>query len=518
MRSARVAGAVCAVLVTGFVMLWALASLSWPFGLDQGIFAWVGDTIVRGGVPYRDAWEIKGPATHYLYALAQLLFGRDVWGLRVLDLALLAASGAAAFGLAGRDAQGAARRLAGATAAVFWILLYATGGYWHAAQPDGWAAMAWLGAAWAVARPRPSTAHWLVAGGLCGLSALLKPPFALFVGLLLLDRVWRADLAVALRAAPAALGGMLGVVALALLGFARAGALGDLIEVQLVFNPGLHPTAYRDLGPGEVAQSWLRWLAQPWAAAALGAGVVGVVVSWRSARADALLVAGWGLLAALLVTGQNQYFHYHFWPLLAALALGAGLVARRVSQLAPGLVRSALAAGLVASLLVAAWQPALWIRAATAALPGVEAARYERYRNGFGMGSYGFAAMEQIAARIRERTLPGDPILVWGFESGLYFLADRPASTRFGFLYPLVRGGGSDLESRYLREFAASLRERPPAYAVVFAQSYDEAALPEANRVALGSLWSLLERCYAVDEALASERLRAWARDPAKCR
>jgi len=511
----RVVRGLGAVVAVAFVILWALASLSWPFGLAQGIFAWVGDTIVRGGVPYRDAWEVKGPATHYLYALAQLLFGREVWGLRVLDLALLAASAAALCGLVGR---GDARRLAGATAAGFWILLYATGGYWHAAQPDGWAAMAWLGAAWAVARPAPSTVHWLIAGALCGLSALFKPPFASFVGLLLLDRVWRTDLSAALRAAPAALGGMLGVVALALLGFARAGALDDLIEVQFVFNPALHPTAYRDLGLGEVVHSWLRWLAHPWAAVALGTGVAGVAVSWRPARADALLLAGWGLLAALLVTGQNQYFHYHFWPLLAASALGAGLVARRISQLGPGTARSALRVGLGAALVVAAWQPAGSIRAATAALPGADTERYARYRAGFGMGSYGFAAMEQIAARIRERTRPGDPILVWGFESGLYFLADRPASTRFGFLYPLVRGGGSELESRYLREFVASLDERPPAYAVVFVQSYDEAELPEANRIALQSLWSLLERCYVIDEGLAGERLRAWARDPGKCR
>jgi hypothetical protein len=52
---------------------------------------------------------------------------------------------------------------------------------------------------------------------------------------------------------------------------------------------------------------------------------------------------------------------------------------------------------------------------------------------------------------------------------------------------------------------------------VVFTQSYDEAALPQANQAALAALWSLLERCYAVDEALVGERLRGWLRDPAKC-
>ena len=66
--------------------------------------------MLRGGWPYRDAWEIKGPATHFLYALAQALFGRDVWGLRVLDLALLAASAAAAYGWTARSAAAFAGR------------------------------------------------------------------------------------------------------------------------------------------------------------------------------------------------------------------------------------------------------------------------------------------------------------------------------------------------------------------------------------------------------------------------
>ena len=173
--------------------------------------------------------------------------------------------------------------------------------------------------------------------------------------------------------------------------------------------------------------------------------------------------------------------------------------------------RAAWLAWRAARLALPAWQPAWQVaRAAGAWRDGSpEAAR--RYRDSFGMGSYGFGAMERIAAHIRARTAPGDPILVWGFESGLYFLADRPASTRFGFLYPLVRGGGTPLEARYLAEFSASLQTNPPVYAVIFQQSYDEAALPAANREALGALWSLLERCYVLDASLAGERVRAFA-------
>ena len=41
---------------------WAVTSLFWPFGRDQRIFAWVGDVILAGGMPYRDAWEGQDPA------------------------------------------------------------------------------------------------------------------------------------------------------------------------------------------------------------------------------------------------------------------------------------------------------------------------------------------------------------------------------------------------------------------------------------------------------------------------
>jgi hypothetical protein len=55
---------------------WVVMSFTYPFGWDQGLFAWVGDAIVRGGLPYRDAWDFKGPLLYYVYALAQWLFRR----------------------------------------------------------------------------------------------------------------------------------------------------------------------------------------------------------------------------------------------------------------------------------------------------------------------------------------------------------------------------------------------------------------------------------------------------------
>ena len=127
------------------------------------------------------------------------------------------------------------------------------------------------------------------------------------------------------------------------------------------------------------------------------------------------------------------------------------------------------------------------------------------------MGSYGFATMRLIADQVRARTEPDDPILVWGFEAGLYPLAHRAPPTRFGFLYPLIRGGGSDLERAYLDEFRTAVDAKPPRYVLMFAQSLSQ-ELPAANRSLIADMDVWLRACYERDTSLSARKLTAWRR------
>ena len=49
-------------------------SLAQPLGADQGLYAYIGERILAGDIPYRDAWDQKPPAIHYTYAAL-----RAVW-------------------------------------------------------------------------------------------------------------------------------------------------------------------------------------------------------------------------------------------------------------------------------------------------------------------------------------------------------------------------------------------------------------------------------------------------------
>ena len=50
---------------------------------DEGSYGFIAKEILRGGIPYRDAIEMKPPGVFYLYALAIKLFGATVTGLRI---------------------------------------------------------------------------------------------------------------------------------------------------------------------------------------------------------------------------------------------------------------------------------------------------------------------------------------------------------------------------------------------------------------------------------------------------
>lgn len=55
-------------------------------GRDSGIFAYVGKTILDGGVPYVDAWDNKTPMVYYINALAFSLFGINLWALWLIQM------------------------------------------------------------------------------------------------------------------------------------------------------------------------------------------------------------------------------------------------------------------------------------------------------------------------------------------------------------------------------------------------------------------------------------------------
>ena len=95
-----------------------LPSLAQPMGADQGLYAYVGERILAGDLPYRDAWDQKPPAIHFTYALLRAVWKSDA----VIAAADVVAAGCVAglFYLLGAALAG---RAVGTTSALLFLLL-----------------------------------------------------------------------------------------------------------------------------------------------------------------------------------------------------------------------------------------------------------------------------------------------------------------------------------------------------------------------------------------------------------
>ncbi|MEO6222669.1 MAG: hypothetical protein ABIP90_05420, partial [Vicinamibacterales bacterium] len=174
---------------------------------------------------------------------------------------------------------------------------------------------------------------------------------------------------------------------------------------------------------------------------------------------------------------QGTFAGYHYLPGMALGSILVGDVFATVSHWAsrrfgvPGTTRGQPAQLVMAGLLLAAAAPVYMWDAPfrdLATLQFLKPPRPLEFRNNT---VFDYTESYDVAAYLRERTLPNEPVQVWGYESLVYYLADRPAASRFQMTHPLVmRVPGEPLtpmQQRWRGEFVADIGRRRPAYVAV---------------------------------------------------
>jgi len=525
------------LLLAGFLALAALylpVSLLWPMGRDQGIFAWAGDVICRGGVPYRDAWEQKGPAAHYTYAAAQRLFGHHQWAVRVFDYVFVAAGAAGAWLLAARwrrDERNPANpaSIAGVTAAVLFWLWYGGIGYWSTAQPDGWIAVLQVLAVAAVATlPRAGPA---AAGFLVGICCLYKPHYGIFLPALLPPLWCKPTVSTALRLRKTVTMAAAFCLPLALTAawFWHRGALRDLFQCLFVFNWEAHLAA-EPLSAGQaihrlgefffsvVPDYW-----DPRVAPAFPLVVLGFCSIWRNARPWFWTALAWLALDLAAVVAQGKYFGYHWKPLYGPLAVAAGVGAERARlwllqtarpKFLPAPATRAAACLAILLLGLPLWRP-MQARLTTCAQDLLVKHSWDAYYRRFGgynSGHFSLRGEWEVADYLKAHTRPDDRVLVWGFDPSINFFADRQTPTRFGFNLPLTRDPPHPYQTAWRREFLDDLKRTPPAYVAVVDMDTNE-LMNKTSRQLLAEFPDfdrLLRENYAPETTI--ERYELWRR------
>jgi hypothetical protein len=489
LHRALLAGLAVLVLVLG------VASLGWPFSWDHGVFAWIGDTILRGGMPYRDAWDVKGPLTFYVFAAVERLTGTGMVGIRAFDLLMLALGVGAAATVARRIGGPGVGAYVGLGVA----LQYLGAGYFETAQPDGWAAfLVVLGLLPIVGGDESRTEPWRAATSalLLGTCVLLKPVYGIFgaapAAYILLGR----DLKPGAKARGMGLVvltfGLPAVVCAAWFGV--RGALPSLVETYLHFNlrQASVPIPGIDTSLGAALQRFVRRLAGTPVLLAEGAAALFALPALRTHRRSVLILFLTVLAALFAVYVQQRYWNrYHWHVVYLTLGVAAGIGLGRLwhrpaasGQRAPLRVLAAALGMLLLAFLLpqTVGEAGRWLGWRVGR---ISRARYEApFRHA--TLSWTFGDSRRLAAWLAAHTDPGDRIFVWS-DPLVYYLSGRRAVGRLGFHVPVTAAVLLPEHRRYRAEMLSDLDRHPPRYVALARRTLEPAdSINEAN---IGQRW-----------------------------
>lgn len=484
---ARIAERRVDLVLTLFGALFGWASLTYPFGRDQGLYYYVGrEWALRGSIPYRDVFDHKTPGIYFVHGVCVTIFGETFWGIRLADLLAVLALGwvAGAIVSSARDTRHVPLRGLGAFAAsvqFFGFLDFKT-----TCEAEVWIALAILGAI-ALARSRFGTARSdraarFASGALAGVALVMKPSAAPMVLVVVALIVWDARRAIRKVAGALLLfsAGAAGLLGLVLLYFLAHGALQPAYEIVVEANQLYVSDGNAGLKPDlmEHTKIFFEWHRPGSYALTLLLAVAFVRASVHK-DLDAL---GSHVLAVLLcstawasVVLQGKYFHGHWGVMVAGttvavLSVTADAVkvlpARATRWIAPA--SCAVCAALYATTGDRFTNYKVVNRAAFGWVTG-KISRDEftsHFDESFASGAV--SVNEACGRWLRDHTSASDFIAVRGFQPQVYATARRRYPGRLFWTVFVLGPGGAARRAQWLEEDRRLLAANPPKYAATF--------------------------------------------------
>lgn len=479
------------VVLGGLAVLVGSASLTFPFGRDQGLYYYVArEWVRRGAVPYRDVLDHKTPGIYVLHALSILVFGENMWGIRVLDLLAVLALG----WLAARAVVSRAKRIpegvVGLSLLSSSILFFGFMNWWDTAQSEVWYGTLGIASSVSVWHITRESRAQVLGGILAGLAFAMKPPAVWFVLLALAVMLVRVRENPEKRARRSALGilrfGLGAATPLVLLAayFGAHHALPALVDIVVGANGYYvaHEKGVSDLS--EVAIRIQEYTAyyQPFTAFGLLGIVFGLGYGVRRKLPDTVHRYGYAALAcgaAFAATAMQQKFYLLHWGVMVcgASVVFSAFAAEWLSESTfPDLLGTRAKIAVFACALVLGYASSG--RAQSYYLTSQRSLRYatgqisrEEFVGVFAWPDIHFYYLDdhRVGTWLAEHSSPDDRVAVRGFNPEIYAIANRRHQGRFFWTTFITQPSRAYRRAEWLAEDLRDLREHPPRYSVVLA-------------------------------------------------
>ncbi len=465
-----------AILIATAALRLRFAAL--PFERDEGEYAYMGQIILHGGLPYVDAYNMKLPGVYYANAAILAAFGETDVAIRLALLLINLASIILIERLGRRLVDPTVGLCAAATYALLSLSPSVLG---FAAKAEHFVVLPMLAGILLLAQRdgRCSPGRLAAAGLLLGLAVLMKQSGAAFVlfGALYVAAsrgrgAWPralADAAIVIAAAAVPL-------AVTCLGMYLAGAF-DAFWFWTFTYAGTYATmvpladAARELG--ERITTIFASAPAIWSLAAAG-----LTAPWwdgaarRSARFLTLLAS----CSALAVVPGLRFSEHYFILILPAACLAFGMAVSGVTRTAAVQRRGIAAWVRIGVPLLAIGVSAAQQAADAWSLPPAALSRAV-------YGANPFPEAVELARYLRTHSDPDDRVAVIGSEPEIYFYARRRAATGYIYMYPLVEA--HPFSQRLQENMIAQIERERPRFMVLVNVDPSWTMRPNSSRLIL---------------------------------
>ena len=442
-----------AIVSWALIVFCCIQVLLFSYGRDQSIYAVVADGILHGQMPYRDVWDFKTPGVFLVYSLAQVVFGKTMLAVRLVEVAGLLG---VAFAFRAMAEILLEQRRVGDVAAAVAVFSHANLEFWHTAQPEAFGGFLIVFALLVTVGDYPRWRRywqWIGMGLLFGAAFVLKPTLgggALVCAAYLARREYVRTGKLKDAVMPpmvAGLASLLPILAV-VLWFKARGAWDAFSWTFFEFTPG-YTALYGYLSATEAfyyTTQELFFRFTPLAAIGVIAAITIRPLHGRE-REGILLLLGVCAINVAGIAMQNKFFQYHYSSTLPLVCFIAGigyykLWRRMFMHGAGGAVAFVSLVVVLLSMRNIVWdlRQGFWERSRQRMAYLVhgrsELARVELDRELYKVADYDLGDNRDAAIELANRVPEGQTVFVWGFEPGIYWMSERRPASRFIYDVP----------------------------------------------------------------------------------
>lgn len=459
------------MLVTLFAgALIGSVSLTYPFGRDQGIYAYIAKLILNGKIDYKFAYNLRQPAIHYTFVLGQLIFGESMLNMRIFDIIWQSLTGFVIFIITYRLTGS---KISSFASVFLYLLLYFRQDFWHTMQTEGFMNLPFALCVLMLMSKNVKNMLQFLSGVMFSVVFLYKFIVFPFILLLLVFTLfsYRENFRARLKSFLYFLAGFTIILFIVLFYYYINNSLNEMLEIQFVQIPEYGKIGMETESPSLIISNIIRLFSYSVYTPLIMLTAVYFILIYRNKKAakEHVIILMWLITALFCLIAQMRFFYYHFLIIIPPIAIGSAclytFLRSKYSLKNSKLINIGATVFLIIFMLMASKPYYSRIADTYNLFTGKSSIKDLYFQNGTTTDSvFTINKIYAVSDFVRQNTIQSDGIYLWGIEPLIYYLSGRDCVLRFIYNTPLC---WKSVKAEYLKEFITEIKRNNPKLIIV---------------------------------------------------